>query len=132
MHRIYSILVWIIPGIYLVSFLLPVVDGADYGWQAFLISFLSLFDPNRNSGHVKVSFLIPLAWFANPALWIGYFFLLRGSFSRSVLAAISAMLLALPILFLEGNWPLAGYWLWLSSMLTLTLAAGIQLAGKGR
>lgn len=132
MQRLCAQLIWIIPGIYLVSLLLPVFDEAGFGWQAFMISFLSIFDTHRSSGHIKIPFLVPLAWFANPALWVGYYFLLRSSFLRAMIAAMVALLLAMPILLQEGSWPQAGYWVWLLSMMVLAIAAGAQFAGKGR
>jgi hypothetical protein len=80
MQRVDRCFLLLVPGLYLVSFLLPAIPGANpgYGYEAFLLSFLCIFDPHRDSGHIRLSFLFPLAWMANPLHWLGYYFLLRG------------------------------------------------------
>lgn len=133
MQRIFLILRWAAVAAYLVSFLLPVVNAEGgrcyYGWSAFLMSFLSIFDGVRSSGHIRISLLVPLAWCANPIFWVSLYCSLRGQFACSAKAAAVAVVLALPLLFLEGSPLLEGYWLWLASMAMLAVS-GFALSCK--
>lgn len=121
-------------GLYLVAFVLPVFhdrgilanrlavqpNGSVSGWQAFVIGLV-----------VK-----PLGWVANPAIWLGVFFLARRK--PRVAASLGVLAIVLGLMYLEllvGHSLLSphsysvGYFCWLASAMLLT-AAGLGLHGS--
>jgi hypothetical protein len=108
------------------SFFLPTfyitVEGKpsppDFGYTAFLVCF-----PISN----LAAFLGPLpaiVWLANPALWSSAILVKTGRAGVARIVSAGATLLALPFCF--GSEVLAGYYVWLASMV-LMLGASIAL-----
>jgi len=100
-------------GVYSFSFVLPVTGAntrhAMYGYQAFILSIWSVI-------------YIPM-WMANPVFWFGCLALDQGPWKRASYASLCSVLLAISELGLWDHSPEIGYYIWLSSMLLLTLTA---------
>jgi hypothetical protein len=132
---------WLILAVYCVSFLLPMFyfpeqsgelgrrqAGYSYGWAAFVAALTA---PAAIGLIGSWSVLGFLAWCANVYLCVGWMDLGRNRLERAKwlgVASVALALLALPILFSgEGNpdpnCPLAAYWTWLASMITLAVVA---------
>ena len=114
---------------YLVSFALPVFDntgagfnhmsvaprGRALGWRIFLLD-------------APMIILSCPVWLANPALWLGCWFLWRGRTRAALIAATLGLALALSALQLLSDRSLvyhqrylSGYYVWLSSFGLLAL-----------
>jgi len=110
--------------IYLLSFLVPTMDGKHFGWHLFC------------GGFVGLSALCP-AWLANPAFWLASYFLWKREAKKAKrMAAISTVLglgfwawlwiVVQP--YGDGDWyKLARlflpYWVWLASPLLLAIVS---------
>jgi hypothetical protein len=109
--------------LYAVAFFLPTfaieVDGHrtwDCGYAAFAAC---LFNASGLVGNGPI-----LVWLANPALWAAAVWFARRRWYASTAAGIVAVLLALSCGF--GPLILAGYYLWLTSMVLVTTAGLIM------
>jgi hypothetical protein len=107
---------------YIVSFFLPVTDAgrppALYGYQAFLL------------GIASIIFLPEGA--ANPAFWIGCGSFGDGRWKAARNAGALALLSAVSEVWMRGDPPEIGYFVWTASMGILTLASGVQILRHGR
>jgi hypothetical protein len=116
-----------VAGIYTLSLILPAIDlgpndppapsGVGRGWEAALLGGLLLF-----LGEVSLMFPV----LANPVLLIGLA-LLAGGLSRGAMAAgLCGTLLAAGAWLVPGHVMLVGSYVWVGSMVALTLAGWIS------
>jgi len=106
---------FLIVGLYLVSFFLPVTDAGQpqemVGYEAFFWGLVSIM-------------FIPM-WAANPCLWIGIYYLHSQRWRRAGWLGFSAALLAVSEVWIWDDPPEIGYYLWLITMLILGVTAFI-------
>jgi len=130
-------------GLYVISFLLPtcqfVRDGeTDSGWEAFRTVMERLFRSPALSPPELLS-ILPM-WLSNPFLWAGIVLWAKGRWRWSAFAGMLAMIggSLLPdrpgtFVFLPGgifradNGLLAGYFVWLGSMLVLVVFSIVRI-----
>jgi hypothetical protein len=124
--------------IYSTAFVLPSLEGKP-GWTLFLLGGLFCWMPlyslvaipvsmmwNHGSGAIGdlLIAITILAWWANPCLWIGLVLIHQRRWPGATIAGAIATFFALLFLPFAGREiPAPGYWLWLTSMVGLLLAA---------
>jgi hypothetical protein len=124
----------LIPFVYGISFFLPAIDGS-LGVSTFILGILgcilvslSIFEGTSPSA---LSWL-PFAWLANPLLWIAYAKLISGKPTKGGTPGCLALILAIAFgVYCGVSYPSdrigkglgPGYWLWLSGMVLMVIAA---------
>lgn len=110
---------------YLASFALPALDGM-LGIQLFVLAYYQML---VGLLHFAPSMMV---WLANPLFWYGYAALRRGNGGKAARCGFAATIIALFILLPMDRelqdalgW---GYYLWLASMVLLTLAGWSRAA----
>ncbi len=106
--------------VYFISFFLPAqvtvggeFHGTTWGLGAFLLALLPPYT---------------LVWLANPALWLGAFWMARGKWKRARIAAVVAVLCAGAMMLTPNGGAgsdrlLIGYYVWFLSTIILAIAA---------
>ena len=116
MHKRWLAVIW---AMYLISFVAPTGGWEGFGWQLFCASFQFLLS------------LCPI-WLANPAFWLGSYYLWKGEAKKAATAGGVSVGLGLSFWFFTGvpapPWGglisiLLPYWIWLASLLLFTLFA---------
>ena len=96
------------------------------------------------SGWLPTSYLQLMEWFANPLLIVGWLTWITGLYRATNFLSVIALSAALMFLFQDGAitgedgvarkiteiGP--GYWLWIASMVVLTVGSAIELTGRFR
>jgi hypothetical protein len=98
---------WLVTGLYLLSFFLP-VDSGMLGYHAFICALVFVIG-------------IPM-WLANPVFWFGLVRLFQGRYTSAGTAGVVALLLALSQVWMFRGAAQVGYWVWVGSMGLLALA----------
>lgn len=125
--------VLVIVGVYAVSFLLPAVTAStryenENGTARVArhsVSGVQAFQTTLGVTRTLPVTLHSLYWLPNPLLWLGCgFLLLRRRKMAAAAGGIALLLGLLPLFSLrEENYIwMAGYWIWLASMVLLTLS----------
>jgi hypothetical protein len=121
--------------LYWISFFMPVLGplgGEESGIFAFIICLISPLAPMLGD---LAPFMF-MGWLANPLLWASLYFLARAQYQKACFAAAIATVLAAIIGIVvasRGPPPLAfGYFMWLSSMPLMTIAAAINRHAEAR
>jgi hypothetical protein len=100
------------------------------GWQACKLLFLIARNDNVFFTFMIVSAFGAVAILANPAFWLGLFLLgIRRWWGTTVAGLLATTLAAVPLWCVPDKL-LTGYYLWISSMVVLTVA-GLIGASKG-
>ena len=128
--RRYRIAVWLPLTLYLASMIVPAfgpvtVWGDPYpGHEVFRAGYRSVFELGE-PGWGRELATLQATWFANPAMWVAFVFLVIGRRRGAIVAAGLGSFLCLGILTTPGRsvveYP--GYWLWWGSAVTALLVA---------